>query len=232
MEWFQDYPRHQGLKPDESGAEEAAFIRRVLRLRPGDEVLDAPCGAARIAAHLATAGLRVTGVDLTPAYIARAQQRFAQAGLAGDFPVCDLRQIDYEDRFRAVINWQGSFGFFSDAENLDVVRRYARALRRGGRLLIDQPGREYLLRHFRASGASGDTRFKTRWRSETQRVETAFRKTSTGETWAMSIRLYTPAQFSDVFRRAGVEVEATYCDLNARPYVPSARRLYIVGRKP
>jgi SAM-dependent methyltransferase len=232
VEWFRDYPRHYKIKPDDSGAEEAAFIRQALHLRAGDSVLDAPCGAGRISIRLALAGMRVTGVDLTPSYVERARRRFAEEGAKGEFIVSDLRAIDWRDRFRGAFNWQGSFGFFSEEDNLDVVRRYARSLRRGGRLLIDQPGREWLLRHFRARGRNGDIAFAARWNPRIARMITRFREARSGESWSMTIRFYTPAQFEQLFRQAGLELEDLFCDLQGRPYRRGARRLYVVARKP
>jgi SAM-dependent methyltransferase len=232
MEWFSDYSKHYGLKGDETGADEAAFIRQVLHLRAGDAVLDAPCGAGRVGINLAKAGMHITGVDLTPAYVARAKERFAREGLRGNFIVSDLREIDCENEFRGAFNWQGSFGFFSEQENLDVVRRYARSLRPGGRLVIDQPGREWLLRHFRANGCNGDIEFAARWRPKVQRTDTRFRNIKTGESWGMTIRHYTPAQYRQLFEKAGLEVEACYCDLSGTPFQRGARRIYVVGRKP
>lgn len=230
-EWFTDYPKHYHLKADETGAEEAAFIRKVLRLRKGQAVLDAPCGPGRISAWLARLGVNVTGVDLTAAYIRRARKRFRSENLAGTFIVADLRELDFAGQFHAAFNWQGSFGFFSEEENFDVVRRYARSLRPGGRLLIEMPGREWLLRHFRPAGRGGDIEFTARWRPDVERTDTHFRNVKTGESWGMTIRHYTPAQHRRLFERAGLELEATYCDLAARPYYPGARRMYVVGRK-
>ena len=158
MEWFANYPRHYRLKPDDTGAQEAAFIRRILRLRPGQSVLDAPCGAGRISACLAASGLNVTGLDLTASFVRRARNRFRRDGLGGKFIVADMRKIDFTEEFDGAFNWQGSFGFFGEAENLDVVRRYARSLRPGGRFAIDMPAREWLLRHFRAHGQTGDVK--------------------------------------------------------------------------
>ena len=232
MEWFADYPRHYKVKPDDTGADEATFIRKALRLRAGDAVLDAPCGAGRVSVHLARAGMHVTGVDLTPTYIERAKKRFAAEGLRGKFVVSDLRGIDCENEFRGAFNWQGSFGLCSEEDNLDVVRRYARSLRPGGRLLIDQPSREWILRHFRAGGRNGDVEFTARWRADVERTDTHFRNVKTGESWKMTIRHYTPGQYQRLFRRAGLDLEAVYCDLNGRPHHRGARRIYVVGRKP
>lgn len=231
MEWFADYPRHYHLKPDDSGVEEAAFIRTILDLRDGQAVLDAPCGAGRISAPLAQMGLRVTGADLTRSYIQRARSRFKRDGLDGKFITVDMRQIDFTEEFDGAFIWQGSFGFFSEEENLDVIRRYARSLRPGGRLAIDQPAREWLLRNFKTSGQYGDVKFAVRWRRGVERTDTRFRNVKTGESWSMSIRHYTPQQYRQLFQQAGLELDALYCDLAERPYHRRARRIYVVGQK-
>lgn len=231
-EWFGDYPKHFGFKPEDTGSDEAEFIRQVLHLRKGSALLDAPCGAGRVSIHLARRGVRITGVDLTPAYIGRARERFAQEKLAARFLVSDLRAIEFENEFDGVLNWQGSFGFFSDGENLDVVRRYARSLRRGGRLVIDQPNREYLLRHFQTRGRNGDVEQRVRWNAAQERFETRFHNRQSGESWGMTIRSYTPGQFARLYRQAGLEVEGFYGDLAGLPYRRGARRIYVVCRKP
>lgn len=69
----------------------------------------------------------------------RARRRFQRIRLSGTFVVLDLRDLDIEAAFSGEFNWLKSFGHFSEVENLDVVRHCARALRKGGRLLIDQP---------------------------------------------------------------------------------------------
>ena len=188
-------------------------------------------GAGRISACLARAGLSITGVDLTPSYIQRARNRFRREGLKAKFVVADLRKIDFTGQFDGALNWQGSFGFFSEEDNLEVVRRYARSLRRGGRLVIDQPSREWLLRHFRARGRNGDVEFTVRWRADIERTDTHFRNVKTKESWSMTIRHYTPTQYKHLFQKAGLKVEALYCDLRGRPFHRGARRIYVVGRK-
>ncbi|MBM4048677.1 MAG: methyltransferase domain-containing protein, partial [Planctomycetes bacterium] len=205
-EWFRTFDESFWLRPDDVGAEEAAFIRKALRLRKGQRVLDAPCGAGRIAVHLAKAGCIVTGVDLTESFIRRARGRFRRERLPGTFTAMDLRQLDFHEQFHGIYNWLGSFGYFSDAENADLVCRYARALRPGGRLLIDQPNREFLLRHFARRKAFGDATSYNRWDARAERVESrriARRQGRSIESLS-SIRLYTPSQMRRLCERAGL----------------------------
>ena len=54
---------------------DATEILGLLDLPAGSRILDAPCGHGRIARRLAAAGMDVTGVDLTPAYLALARAR-------------------------------------------------------------------------------------------------------------------------------------------------------------
>ena len=232
-QWFKTLDDRFWLRSDEEGAEEARFIKRALHLRKGQAVLDAPCGAGRIGFHFARAGCAVTGVDLRPRFVARARGRFRRTRLSGTFRVMDLRDLDFEGRFHGVFNWFGSFGYFSEAENLDVLRRYARALRKGGRLLIDQPNREYILRHFVAERWDGDLCMRNHWERRTQRIVS--RRILRGRDDPKnlsSVRLYTLGQVRHLFRRAGLVMENVYGSFNGDEFRRSSRRMITAGRKP
>jgi SAM-dependent methyltransferase len=196
-------------------------------------VLDCPCGAGRVAYHLARLGCRVTGADITPSYVGRARRRFKKEGLAGTFTAVDMREIEFDRQFHAAFNWSGSFGFFSDEQNAETLGRYARALPPGGRLLIDLVNRENLLRNFRGERRHGDLTVCSRLDRGRQRVESTWivdhggRKTKA----EMSFRLYTPAQTKNLFAAAGLKVEALYGSRNGEEYRRSSPRLIVVGRK-
>jgi len=232
-EWFANFHESLWLRGDETGAEEAAAIKRLLRLRKGQSVLDAPCGAGRIALPLARAGCNVTGIDRMASFIARARRRFRKEGLKGRFLQCDMRELDFEGEFDAVINWGGSFGYFSDTEDLDVLRRFARALKPGGRLMMDGRNREWVLRHFQPQQCRGDVKITNKWNPTTQRAEIVWRLTVDGEprSYDMGIRLYTPGQFRRLFANAGLEIEAMYGNLDGSEYSRGSRRIYVLGWK-
>jgi len=231
--WFETFADELWLRPDDVGEAEAHFIRRALRLRKGRRVLDAPCGAGRIAVHLAKAGLAVTGVDLRPQFLRRARVRFRHEGLPGTFQTLDLRRLDFEEEFDGICNWQGSFGYFSDEENADLVRRYARALRKGGRLLIDQVNREFVLRHFRSSQTSEGVTMDNRWDPSSLRIKSVWVKHAGGPAKKnlVSIRLYTPTEMTALFEDAGLRVTRMYGSFLGDHYRRASNRMIVVGKR-
>ena len=83
------------------------------------------------------AGCRVTGLDASPLFLDRARQDAAAAGVDVSFIQGDMRDLPWTQRFDRLVNWFGSFGFFDDDTNRRVLAGFRRALRPGGRLLID-----------------------------------------------------------------------------------------------
>lgn len=119
-------------------AQRAKYDRVVaaLALRPGQRVLEIGCGWGAFAEHAATeAGCHVTGITISRAQLAFAQERIARAGLA---PWVDLRFLDYRDT-------SGTFDRIVSLEMLEAVgERFwpayfgtlARRLAPGGRALV------------------------------------------------------------------------------------------------
>lgn len=232
-DWFETMEERHWLLPDEEGEEEARFIKKALRLRKGQAVLDAPCGAGRIAFHLAGAGCAVTGVDLRPRFVNRARRRFRKGGLQGKFKVMDLRKLDFEEEFDAIFNWGGSFGYFSDKENLELLRRYALALRPGGRLLVDQVYREYILRHFAPEKLRGEVLVRNYWDKEAKRIISRRIVDGRNDPKNMSsMRLYTFQETKKLFEKVGLRMEAFYGSFKGEKFRRSSPHLIAVGRKP
>jgi SAM-dependent methyltransferase len=231
-DWFHELRDDLWLLPNEQGEEEAGFVKRALKLRRGHRVLDIPCGAGRIAVHLAQAGCDVTGADIRRAFVARARKRFRAAGVGGSFAVLDMREIDWCSEFHAIYNWGGSFGYFNDEENADLILRFGRALRPGGRLLVEQLNRERILRRFLREVATERRVSHNRWNRRRQRVESSyFVKGVHDARDRSSMRLYTPCQMRVLFERAGLRVESVYGDLQGSPYTRLGQELIVVGRK-
>jgi SAM-dependent methyltransferase len=234
LAWFETMEDRLWLHPDDVGDEEARFILGALGLCPGAAVLDAPCGAGRVTLHLARAGCVVTGIDLRDSFIRRARRRFRAAGLVGTFRVLDLRRLDMEGQFDGVMSWSGSFGYFSEPENARLVGAYARALRPGGRLLIEQPDREHLLRHFQPVMRIGSFTVRNQWDARNQRVVSRrFESGVEDRRNSSSMRLYTPAQLRALFERQGLIVEQVHrCVVFGNEHGKFVPRMIAIGRKP
>jgi SAM-dependent methyltransferase len=233
LEWFETLADRYWLLPDTEGEEEARFIKRALRLRKGQAVLDAPCGAARICFHLSLAGCSVTGVDLRQQFLNRARRRYHAAGLKGRFLVSDIRSIEFENEFDCVFNWGGSFGYFTDDENLEILRLCACALKPGGRLLLDQVNRERILRDFLYERRNGSFVFRNSWDNIGKRIIShRIVRGRDNPKNVSSMRAYTRRETERMFEKAGLEVERFYGWITGEPYARSSRRMIAVANKP
>jgi SAM-dependent methyltransferase len=133
------------LTPDRSDAETEAIVQ-LGGLQSGMEVLDAPCGHGRIANRLAARGLRVTGLDSSRLFLDVARKDAADRGVEVEYVEGDLRAIPWEGRFDALVNWFTSFGYYDDDTNRAMLAGFRRALKPGGRLLLETVNRERVLK--------------------------------------------------------------------------------------
>lgn len=121
-----DYQRHASFVP----ALGASILER-LAPQAGERILDLGCGDGVLTMKLAAAGAEVVGVDASPAMIAAAQER----GL--DARVMDARALTFDAEFDAVFS-NAALHWIPEADL--VVRGVARALKPGGRFVVEFGG--------------------------------------------------------------------------------------------
>jgi SAM-dependent methyltransferase len=141
------------LLNDEHNRAEVDEIIETLGLKPGDRVLDAPCGHGRISNLLASHGMIVTGVDQSALFLEKAaSDAVAQGGSVPQYLRGDLRDLPLGEgaagSHDAVVCWFTSFGYFDDEGNRKVLSEFRRALRPGGTLLIETMHRDAFIRFF------------------------------------------------------------------------------------
>lgn len=117
-----------------------------MRLEPGMRVLDLGCGHGRHSLELAQRGLSVVGIDRMEGFIELAREDARRACLPATFAVGDMRELDEDATYDRVICLFDVFGLHRDDENLDILRRMARALKPGGMACIDVRNRDWMLR--------------------------------------------------------------------------------------
>jgi SAM-dependent methyltransferase len=222
---------------EERSDSEVEFILRLLDLPEGAELLDVPCGHGRIANRLAARGLQLTGIDRSAHFLDVARSRASEAGVSVEYLEGDIRELPFEGRFDAVLNWFTSFGYFDDDTNKRVLAGFRRVLRPGGKLLLEQASREFLMANLPRHGGPavilserGDdlmidkvTFDMSAGRSHTERIMVRDGRVRRTE---FSLSQPPASQLLEWLREAGFnEVEAL--DESGERFGPRSRRLVI-----
>jgi SAM-dependent methyltransferase len=215
-------------------------LRRLLGLHRGAEVLDVPCGIGRMSIALAQMGMRVTGVDLMTQYVRRVRREARKAGVEARFLQGDMRDIEFESRFDLALNWFTSFGYFDDEGNLRFLLKALRALRPGGRIVIEVINRSALLARWRdrneGTHQGGALRLvqDQRFDARTSRIEGRWtvRKGMRRQSRRISLRVYDGTELRAVLRRAGFRDIRLYADAAGKRFSRHSWRLLAVARRP
>lgn len=244
-EWFRGFfdvtyleTDRPALTPKRTRAE-VDFATRALGLRRGARVLDVPSGFGRHSGELARRGYSVVGVDLSPAML-RAARRSHHEGARLRFVRGDMRRLAYRAEFDAVVCLFTSFGYFSERENVLTLRRMARALRPGGRLLMDHRNPAFDVTLPTHSWRQPRPGLYVLWTLDVDR------RTNVHEaTWmilrrverrvirkAFRLRLWTLAQWRRHLREAGLRLVRAYGDFRGRPFRPTSSRLLLLAERP
>lgn len=225
---------------DERSDCEAAGVVRILGLQAGQQLLDCPTGYGRHALRLARLGLRVTGVDINDAELEVARGH-GQKG--AEFLKMDMRHLDFQADFDAVINMFYSFGFFaSDEENFQVLVNFYNALKPGGRFLmhtdvhiprVEQNKYKHVEQRRLKSGRQLE--IVDVYDAATKRMNGTWRlisnNTQVQELTPYSVRVYTFEEFTDWCYRAGFSQVTAYGDWCGAPLTDESEDMIVIAHK-
>ena len=227
---------------DELSDRQVDRIIDMLDLEPGTKVLDLACGHGRHAIRLAKRGMDVTGLDLSEVFLERAEADAKEAGAEVRWVRADMREIPFEAEFQVVINIFTAFGYFEDdEEDAKVFGAVSRALRPGGRLLVETIHRDNLMaRYQRRMFEHHETDQVIVLHDHVLdlvhgRVDDDVRVVEKGEMRPprrTSVRLYTVPEFRRMLESAGMELDGAYGGLAGKDLTLESTRLVVVGRKP
>ena len=104
----------------------------LLRIGPGDRVLDLATGTGEVAVRAAEKGAAVTGIDLTEPMLAKAREHAVSAGVEVAFDHGDVEYLPYEDGCFDVL--VSSFGLVFAPDHANVAAELSRVACPGARL--------------------------------------------------------------------------------------------------
>lgn len=140
QEYLKGYPHR---KPFARKAE-IDFIESNLDLMAGGRILDLACGTGRHAIPLGERGYEVVGIDLSLPMLQTGLSRLDAQMDRVRFVHGDMRDLRFTEVFDGAVLLGTSLGFFSEPENLGVLLGIYRALKRGGRFVLQVINRDYL----------------------------------------------------------------------------------------
>jgi cyclopropane fatty-acyl-phospholipid synthase-like methyltransferase len=214
---------------------DTAFIVRHLALKPPARILDVACGAGRHALGLAKSGFHITGFDRSEAALKRAVALADAEALPAHFFCADMREFEVDAPADALICMGNSLGYFEPAMTMQLLHRFARSLRQGGRLILDTSiCAESLLplaseRSFSFPGGTYEQEIA--YDAEQSLIRTRAHLTLDGERHELLYRHFvmTSGELVRMLRASGFGICGLYGDTADAPFGPGSQRLLLVA---
>jgi len=219
---------------------EAEVNRALTMLRPegGERVLDLACGSGRHSLELVRRGFSVVGSEISSELVAIAKEEAASQNLEATFLEGDLRELDFDGEFDIVLNLNdGAVGYFeTDEENHRTFEVISRALKPGGRNLIQVPNVLYARARLpQRSWIPSENMVELvehRWNKKDRYMEGAMIPLRFGEVLEGSKgiefrqRLYTVDELREIYSSVGMTLERSFHG-NGRPKEPTEAQFEI-----
>ena len=249
MAWYEIFFDENYLKEYEKGLtperaqKEADFINSTLNLpqtAEGARILDLCCGHGRHTVELAAAGYSMVGQDLSATFLNLAKDAAAARNLQIRFIHADMRQIPFERELDAVINLFSAFGYFDDdVENQKVLDAVARALKPGGKFLIDLLNTLRIIRDFLPQSwdeLSDGTVVLTKRNYNiltgyNEECRTYIAPDGSKREIHLALRLYFYPEFTEMLNRAGLAPIQVFGDYDGSEYTWDSKRMIVLAEK-
>ncbi len=190
--------------------QEVEFLIRELALLPGTTILDVGCGPGRHSLELARRSMRVTGVDISKAFVDLANDSSLSEGLSATFVVADARclteslpSVDYD---LVLSLCQGGFGLVGrhedGAADATVFDQMAAMLAPGGRLVVSAFSAYFQLRNLESTDSFDASTGVNHERTEIRSSDGSSRRDV--DLWTTC---FTPLELRLLAERAGLELE-------------------------
>ncbi|MBI4679309.1 MAG: class I SAM-dependent methyltransferase [Elusimicrobia bacterium] len=219
-------------------------VERYLALEPRSRVLDLACGSGRPALELSRRDHRVLGMSAAEEPLGSARGAAREERLNAHFVVSDVRQIPYRGEFDAAVSLFSSFGRFPlERDDARVLESVHKALKTGGKLLLDLINREWIIRHVEPDiwdqaeeSVDGTTvADQISFDLESGRLDN-LRSTVDREGLRtpsfMSVRVYTLTEIKKLIAQAGLAFRQAWGAFDGSAYGLDSYRMIVMAEKP
>lgn len=220
---------------------EGDFIVDSLRLPRASVVLDLGCGQGELSIELTRRGYSVVGYDLSVYQLAMAGDNAQNAGQKINFLQGDMREMAFDTMFDGILCWDTTFGYFEEEKNLEVLHRIKKALKPGGRLLLDILNRDFVGQQapynhwFEGDGCVCMDDMNMDWITNRLRVKRSIiLDDGRSKEVQYSIRLYSLSEIGRLLHDVGFRVALVSGGTATRGafFGPVSRRIIIEATKP
>ncbi len=221
------------------------WMIEMLGLKTGEAVLDLGCGPGLYASRFARAGLQVKGVDYSHSSIDYARRYASKNKLNIDYRFQNYLELDEKNLYDAVFLIYGDFCPLNPQQRSTLLENIHRALKPGGRFVLDVTTREHRRKHGNKNGwyalESGfwkpgphlvleegfDYPEQSVWLDQYIVVE-GDGKVSVYRNWFQD---YTPETITAELMQGGFSVESLWGDLTGASYTSDGEWIGLVTSK-
>jgi SAM-dependent methyltransferase len=225
------------LTPERTQAEVEQIVS-LLDLPKGAKILDLGCGQGRISIPLSQKGYTVTGFDGSPELFAAALRRADEVGTEVQLIHGDMRELDFDSEFDAVINLGTAFGYVEkEEEDLNILRRVRNALKPGGYFLQDTENREMKLKNqmdnvwHQMNGQAVWSKREFNCLTGRWKETISWMNGSELQQRVLDLRLYSATELMRMTNEAGLRVHGVYGGLDLTPLKMDSLRMVLLSVK-
>ncbi|HMB00623.1 MAG TPA: class I SAM-dependent methyltransferase [Spirochaetota bacterium] len=194
-----------------------------------DRILDLACGQGRHCNILHNKGYRVEGLDLSPALLSLARQKYPHI----TFHQSDMRQIP--GRYNHILSLFTSFGYFKDKENEKVIKNIAASLLPGGIIWLDFFNSSYIKKNLvkknQRVNKKGVTISEEREINNKRIYKKIFiEKNNKKEKYIESVRMYTKEELCTLLKKYNFTVKNIIGDYYGKKWHKDSRRTIVFGK--
>lgn len=141
--WYEEF--FQGLNCElwgkavtpEWNKKEVDFIVSELKIKPGQTILDIPCGFGRHSVELAKRGFHVTGVDISPTFIKGLTKQIKKGKLSVRVIEANVLTLKLTQKFHGIICMGNCFGHFDFDKMKLFIEKVSSCLHKGAKFIIN-----------------------------------------------------------------------------------------------